>query len=124
MSSTGFVSQVGNTILALLWLPITIADYRMARQRRFAEHREWMIRSFALTTSIVVNRLWLILLIIVLSPQVDTTFGGDAEAMITVAASASVWLSWVVNLLIAGRRPGTDPNAPLLGRPGDLLRDR
>ncbi len=88
LSSTGFVSQVGNTMLALMWLPITIAGYRMARQRRFAEHREWMIRSFALTTSIVVNRLWLIVLIIVLSPQVDTTFGGDQEAMITAAASA------------------------------------
>ena len=57
LSSTGFVSQVGNTMLALLWLPVTIAGYRMARQRRFVEHREWMIRSFALTTSIVVNRL-------------------------------------------------------------------
>jgi hypothetical protein len=34
-----------------------------------------MIRSFALTTSIVVNRLWLVLLIIVLSPQVNTAFG-------------------------------------------------
>ncbi|MGH3983912.1 MAG: hypothetical protein ACRDST_14825 [Pseudonocardiaceae bacterium] len=28
-------------------------------------------------------------------------FGGDQEAMITAAVSASVWLSWVVNLLIA-----------------------
>ena len=101
LSSTGFVSQVGNTFLALLWLPITIAGYRMARQRRFAEHREWMIRSFALTTSIVVNRLWAILLVVVLSPQVDTTFGGDQDAMITAAANASVWLSWVVNLLVA-----------------------
>ncbi|MGH4025578.1 MAG: DUF2306 domain-containing protein, partial [Pseudonocardiaceae bacterium] len=101
LSSTGFVSQVGNTFLALLWLPITIAGYRMARQRRFAEHREWMIRSFALTTSIVVNRLWVILLVVVLSPQVGTTFGGAQDAMITAAANAGVWLSWVVNLLVA-----------------------
>ena len=35
----GFVSQVGNTMLALLWLPTTIAGFRMARQRRFVEHR-------------------------------------------------------------------------------------
>lgn len=81
-------------MLALLWLPITIAGYRMARQRRFAEHREWMIRSFALTTSIVVNRLWLVLLLLVLWPQLDTTFGGDQTAMINTAAGASVWLSW------------------------------
>ena len=37
----------------------------------------------------------------VLSPQVEMTFVGDSEAMITAAAGASVWLSWVVNLLIA-----------------------
>lgn len=100
-SSTGFVSQIGNTMLALLWLPITVAGYRMARQRRFAEHRKWMIRSFALTTSIVVNRVWLVVFLIILSPQLSTTFGGDEKAMTDAVAGASVWCSWVVNLLIA-----------------------
>jgi hypothetical protein len=60
-----------------------------------------MIRSFALTTSIVVNRFWGIALYFVLLPQLDTTFGGDETAMVMEAAEASVWLSWVVNLLIA-----------------------
>lgn len=109
-------------MLALLWLPIMIAGYRMARQRRFAEHREWTIRSFALTTSVVVNRLWLIL-IIVLSRQVETTFGGDQEAMITAAASASVWLSWVVNLLVAegGLQRGRAPRDPNRRRPNSPI---
>ncbi len=49
----------------------------------------------------MVNRLWVVLLFIVLAPQVDTTFGGDQTAMINAAAGASVWLSWVVNLLVA-----------------------
>ncbi|MFJ8581040.1 DUF2306 domain-containing protein [Micromonospora sp. NPDC093277] len=100
-SNTGFVSQVGNTMLALLWLATSVAGYRMARQRRFAEHRRWMIRSFALTTSIVLNRVWLILFVVLLLPQVDTTYGGDQDAMIRAAAGASVWMSWVVNLLVA-----------------------
>lgn len=119
LSSTGFVSQIGNTMLALLWLPITIAGYRMARQRRFAEHREWMIRSFALTTSIVMNRLWLVLYLVVLSPRVDTTFGGDETAMIHAAAGASVWSSWVVNLLVAEwwlQRARSRSAAPSTGR--------
>ncbi|MFE9202483.1 DUF2306 domain-containing protein [Micromonospora sp. NPDC007230] len=100
-SSTGFVSQVGNTMLAVLWLATSVAGYRMARQRRFVEHRRWMIRSFALTTSIVVNRAWVVLFIVLLLPHVDTTYGGDQEAMIRAAAGASVWMSWVVNLLVA-----------------------
>ncbi|MEU3453535.1 DUF2306 domain-containing protein [Micromonospora sp. NPDC006766] len=101
VSSTGFVSQVGNTMLALLWLATAVAGYRMARQRRFVEHRRWMIRSFALTTSIVVNRVWLILFVVLLLPQLDTTYGGDQDAMIRAAAGASVWMSWVLNLLVA-----------------------
>lgn len=48
----------------------------------------------------VVNRLWLVLLLLVLWPQLDTTFGGD-QTTINTAAGASVWLSWVVNLLVA-----------------------
>ncbi|MGH3611208.1 MAG: hypothetical protein ACRDRK_01010 [Pseudonocardia sp.] len=47
------------------------------------------------------NRLWLVLYLVVLSPQVDTTFGGDETAMIQAAAGASLWSSWVVNLLVA-----------------------
>lgn len=101
VSSTGFVSQVGNTMLAVLWLVTSIAGYRMARQRRFVEHRRWMIRSFALTMSIVLNRVWLILFVVLLLPRVDTTYGGDQDAMIRAAAGASVWMSWVVNLLVA-----------------------
>lgn len=100
LSSTGFVSQVGNTMLALLWLPITAVAYRKARQRRLAEHRRWMLRSFALTLSIVINRLWVVVFLVVLYPQVETTFGGDGDAMITAAAGAAVWSSWVVNLLV------------------------
>jgi uncharacterized membrane protein YozB (DUF420 family) len=101
LSSTGFVSQVGNTMLALLWLPVTLAGFWMARQRRFVEHREWMIRSYALTTSIVVNRLWGAALFLVLLPQLDSSFGGNQEALINTVANTTVWLSWTVNLLAA-----------------------
>jgi hypothetical protein len=101
MSSTGLVGAVGNTMLAVLWLPITIAGYRAARQRRYGEHRKWMIRSFALTTSIVVNRVWMVVWIMILTPGLDTTYGGDMDALIHDATLVSIWLSWVVNLLVA-----------------------
>jgi Predicted membrane protein (DUF2306) len=64
-------------MLALLWLPVTITGFWMARHKRFVEHREWMIRSYALTTSIVVNRLWGAVLVLVLLPQLDSTFGRE-----------------------------------------------
>ncbi|QLQ40375.2 DUF2306 domain-containing protein [Micromonospora robiginosa] len=142
LSSTGFVSQVGNTVLAVLWLATAVAGYRTARRRRFAEHRRWMVRNYALTLSIVLNRLWLVLFVVLLLPRVDTTFGGDQDAMIRAAAGASVWMSWVVNLLVAewwlergrtgpvrarrtgpvtgsgtGAQPRTTPEAPTPERP-------
>ncbi|MGN9845664.1 DUF2306 domain-containing protein [Nonomuraea sp. H19] len=101
LSHNGFGAQVGNTFWAFLWLFSTIAGYRMARQRRFADHQAWMIRSFALIWAIVLNRLWAVLCVLPLIPQLDTTFGGDQQAMIQAAAGPSIWLSIVVNLIIA-----------------------
>ncbi|MDT7663196.1 MAG: hypothetical protein QOD04_2752 [Pseudonocardiales bacterium] len=102
VSSTGFTSAVGNTTLAVLWLGTAAAGYRAARQRRFADHRTWMVRNFALTLSIVFNRVWLILFLILIDvPSVAGLFGGDETTRIQTAAAASVWLSWVANLLFA-----------------------
>ncbi|MEO6089840.1 MAG: DUF2306 domain-containing protein [Umezawaea sp.] len=97
---TGFTGAAGNLLLSVLWLTTTVAGYRMARQRRFQEHRRWMIRSFALGLSVVVNRLWIVLLIAVIVPLLTST-DAEAEALMAQAPTASVWLSWVVNLLVA-----------------------
>jgi Predicted membrane protein (DUF2306) len=97
----GFSGKIGNVTLAVVWLATTFMGWRMARARRFAEHRRWMIRSFALCTSIVVNRLWVIGLIVALMPFLQTRFGGDQQALIRSAVEAGIWLSWVVNLLVA-----------------------
>ncbi|MFF5213456.1 DUF2306 domain-containing protein [Streptosporangium sp. NPDC000396] len=98
---TGFGGNTGNIMLGVVWLITGFAGWRMARQRRFPEHRRWMIRSFALTTSIVASRLWAGVLLAVQLPRLDSAYGGDQQAMIEAIGSAGVWLSWVVNLLIA-----------------------
>ncbi|WP_308258041.1 DUF2306 domain-containing protein [Pseudonocardia lacus] len=98
--SGGAVSHVANTMLALLWLFTTVAGYRAARRRRYAEHREWMVRSVALAFSIVASRLWSVACIAVFAPEV---FGEGAIDPVTLAAAVGIaaWLSWVVNLLLA-----------------------
>jgi hypothetical protein len=97
----GFSGKAGNITLAVVWLAVTFQGLRAARARRYGEHRRWMIRSFALTTSIVANRLWVVGLIGGLSPFLDSQFGGDQRALIRAAVEAAIWLSWIVNLLIA-----------------------
>ncbi len=56
---TGVVARIGFTLLALGWLTTTSLAFVMALKRRFAEHRRWMIRSFALTLAAVTLRLLL-----------------------------------------------------------------
>jgi hypothetical protein len=95
VSSSGASSAVGNTVLALLWLGTSAAGYRAARTHRYADHRRWMLRSVALTFSIVLNRLWIIVFLVAFTP-----FIADEAALALAAGSASVWTSWVVNLLV------------------------
>jgi hypothetical protein len=98
--SGGPASHVGNTLLALLWLGTTVAGYRAARGRRFAEHREWMVRSVALAFSIVASRLWSAICVIAFAPSVLS--GGPVDPVeLSRAVDTAVWLSWVVNLLVA-----------------------
>ncbi|GAA4922849.1 putative membrane protein DUF2306 [Stackebrandtia albiflava] len=97
----GPVIQVSNIMLALLWLGTTAAGFRAARRRRFREHRRWMVRSFALTMSIVLNRVLMVPAILWLLPQADTTFEGS-DAMFMMAISGIVgWTSWTVALIAA-----------------------
>ncbi|MET0693557.1 MAG: DUF2306 domain-containing protein [Propionibacteriaceae bacterium] len=104
--------QVANTALGVLWLITTVAGYRAARQRRFGAHREWMVRSFALSLSIVMNRFWSVVTIAVFSPEV-LTGGPIDEVAFAQAVGVGTWLSWVVNLLLAEwwlhRRPARRP---------------
>ena len=56
---TGGVAQAGFTLLAVAWIVTTSTAFARALQRRFAEHRRWMIRSYALTLAAVTLRVYL-----------------------------------------------------------------
>ncbi|WP_420807808.1 DUF2306 domain-containing protein [Antribacter gilvus] len=101
MTVIGPAGKIGNVLLAVLWLGTTVAGIVAARQRRYQDHRRWMIRSFALCTSIVANRVWVTLLVLGLMPFLDTYYGGEMDLLIQDAALASIWISWIVNLMIA-----------------------
>jgi uncharacterized membrane protein YozB (DUF420 family) len=92
--------RTANLVGSALWILVTIIGLRMARQRRYGDHRKWMSRSFALSMSIVLSRFINVLATIALTPQVDTTFGGSSELMTYSAASIGVWLSPLLLLLL------------------------
>lgn len=85
----------GNTIGGLLWLAATIAGWRAVRQRRFRDHRRWMIYSFALTLQIVWGRV--LLLVLPLVPG----YNFDDPHTQSITLEAISWLGFVINLLAA-----------------------
>lgn len=101
-STSGPIAGVGFGLLAVVWLYSTIEAWRMARMRRFDEHRAWMIRSFALTFAAVTLRLYM---------PTSAILGLDPLA----AYRAIAWLAWVPNLAVAeiyirsGTRSRTQP---------------
>ncbi len=97
----GPVLRVSSVLMALLWLGCTATGFAMARRRRFAEHRRWMIRSFALTTSIILNRFVAVATYLALHPRLDTAFGGSDTWFVQVTAGITGWLSWTLALLAA-----------------------
>lgn len=87
-SSAGTVAQAGFALLAVCWLGITFAAYRHIRAGNIAEHRRWMIRSFALTFAAVTLRIYL-------------PVSQIAGIAFPLAYSAIAWLCWMPNLLVA-----------------------
>lgn len=60
MTTAGFAAQVGFSLLIMGWLFSAWHAYRAARQGRFAHHRLWMIRNYALTFAAVLLRVFLL----------------------------------------------------------------
>jgi uncharacterized membrane protein len=88
-STAGPIAVSGFATLAVLWIVINGMGWLRATQRRFAEHRRWMIYSFTLTFAAVTLRIYIG--IFPLLPHVTFLAGYRASA----------WVSWMGNLLVA-----------------------
>ncbi len=112
LSPFGPATRVSDVLGAVLWLGCTFAGWRAVRERRFADHRKWMIRSFALTMSIIVNRLIAPVAMMALEPQIPTTFGGSELAYGQSLAAITSWLSWTLVLIITQLYLERKPSRP------------
>lgn len=87
-SFAGPIATAGFGSLAVIWIAVTLLGWRAALDRRFVDHRRWMIRSWALTLAAVTLRLYL--------PTVQVL---DLPFLPWYRAIS--FLCWVPNLLIA-----------------------
>jgi hypothetical protein len=85
----GWPSKLSFVILGVLWWCATLIAMIKIRRRQFAAHRNWMVRSFALSLSAVTLRLWKVLIVYFFHlPPMDVY-------------KIIAWLGWVPNLIIA-----------------------
>lgn len=87
-SAAGPIATAGFGGLAVIWIAVNLLGWRAAMQGRFAEHRRWMIRSWALTLAAVTLRLYLPLVIVLHLPFLPWY-------------RAIAFLCWVPNLVAA-----------------------
>ncbi len=85
----GFSSRIGFILLAILWLFFTYKAVIYARQKKFKQHRVYMIRSFALTLSAITLRAW--------KYAITNTWELPPMDVYRMVA----WLGWGVNLIVA-----------------------
>lgn len=87
-----WTGAIGSGLWAVLWIGTAIAGLVAVRQRRFADHRRWMIYGFALTMAIIWSRLIF---------DVIFRFGLETKLDFVVVNEFFGWGPWVIHLLIA-----------------------
>lgn len=87
-TNAGPAAGAGFAIAALLWPIFTFLGVKAAIERRFTDHREWMIRSYAITANAITLRLMLPL-------------AGLLRFEFFTAYSVIAWLGWITNLALA-----------------------
>jgi uncharacterized membrane protein len=85
----GLISQISFCLLAMLWIYFTSMAVFKAVQGDYKTHREYLIRSFALTLSAITLRAWKYLLVFLFEPRPMDVY------------QIVAWLGWIPNLIIA-----------------------
>jgi uncharacterized membrane protein len=86
-TTAGPIAALGFAIPAVLWPIFTWLGYRAAVERRIEAHREWMLRSYALTATAITLRLMI-------------PASAFLELEFVAAYRVISWLGWTTNLLL------------------------
>jgi uncharacterized membrane protein YozB (DUF420 family) len=81
------VGRLGFTIATLIWMATTVIAYIRVRQGRYAQHRRFMLYSFAL----MMNGVWGVVIV-----NIGLELGANYESLLEAAR----WGGWVTNLML------------------------
>lgn len=85
----GLSSQIAFLLLAILWFWFTLKAILAIKNKNIVSHKQWMIRSFALTLSAITLRAWKYIIVATFHPRPMDVY------------QIVAWLGWVLNLVVA-----------------------
>jgi uncharacterized membrane protein YozB (DUF420 family) len=102
LAAFGVANQAALVFIDVAWIVTAVAGYRAVRQRRFADHRRWMIRNYALTFASLFSRLVTpVIALLVVAQATGPIYRGDGLAISHDIASGSVWVGIVLPVVAA-----------------------
>ena len=87
-------------VMAALWAVTVVAGFRAVLQRRYDDHRRWMLRNVAMTTTVITSR-WVgmvgVELTLALLPE---TYGSQERLVFEEMNAAGLWAAITIHLLL------------------------
>ncbi|GAA2076829.1 DUF2306 domain-containing protein [Actinomadura alba] len=97
------VGQIGVSLATILWMGLTTMGFIRARQRRFAEHRRFMLYSFAIVMNNTVGT-FIVYVGLRLPDPIEVNY----------LLEAARWVGWVFNLILVQAWLNHTAKRPLL----------
>lgn len=85
--------------VAVLWIAVTAYGFALFARGRTADHRRWMLRSFALTWAVMLNPLLDLWVRPALAASIPTHFAGSQEVYTQAADATRLWLATLITLV-------------------------
>lgn len=94
------INWFSDLLATLVWLAVTTIGFVLARKRWLVDHRRWMLRSFALTTSFIMTFILSPPTLLLLNlPGLRSQLGGNKVLTGEVWSGMVVWMAWIIPLL-------------------------
>ena len=97
----GDVTRYGILVPAVGWLVCAALGWVAIRRGRLVDHREWMIRTYALTFFAITTRMLVPVLIALQMPFQDDRSPAAVRELVARTIPYGQWLGWILDLAVA-----------------------
>jgi uncharacterized membrane protein len=98
--SENYTKAMSFLVLAILWLLTTWKANRKAVERKFTEHRIWMVRSFGITLVAVSARVLVPFLLLSYAIFNGFSLPGGRDQMVDEVLNINIWAGLVLDIVI------------------------